>query len=80
MEGLLSLAVQDTDDWVQTVALLLRDFCTTGGLNLSAEEDADGHFHHTLAEMAKLCTLLATFTCDQYAHHVVIDSFIYLSK
>jgi negative elongation factor A len=52
IEDVLSLASQDTDEWVQTVAELLKEYPTTSGFSFNMDNDGN-QFTKTLQELRK---------------------------
>ena len=52
LANLLSLALKDADDWVQTIADLLKDYPSEGVI--SFPDDDFSHFSKTLVELRKL--------------------------
>uniref|UniRef100_A0A914WGN7 HDAg domain-containing protein n=1 Tax=Plectus sambesii TaxID=2011161 RepID=A0A914WGN7_9BILA len=53
IDNLLSLAMQDADDWVQTVGDLLKEYAQDGTVSFASIDDAS-HFSRTLVELRKL--------------------------
>uniref|UniRef100_A0A915HXE4 NELF-A N-terminal domain-containing protein n=1 Tax=Romanomermis culicivorax TaxID=13658 RepID=A0A915HXE4_ROMCU len=53
LEDVLSLAGQDIDEWVQTVAELLKDVPTMGALNFNVHND-QSQFTKTLTHLKKM--------------------------